>query len=75
MKKPLSMKKALEFMRRGSCLLRMNSNSNGPDGANFYVVPGGLIEPHTAKSLMRRSDVRGGKDGLWPDHDQTWRLG
>jgi hypothetical protein len=70
-RKPISLKKALEFMRGGNgkqraCLLN--------SGGIFYVVPGGYVEPSTAKAIMKRPDVRGSKDGLWPDHDQTWRL-
>lgn len=73
-KKPLSLKKALEHMRTGSALLRMNGNTGGPDGANFYIVPGGAVDPHTANAIMKRVDVRGSKDGLFPGHDQTWRF-
>jgi len=70
-KGPLSLKKALEFMRGGngrdrSCLLK--------SAGIFYVVPGGYVEPDTAKAIMKRPDVCGSKDGLWPDHDQTWRI-
>ncbi len=65
-KKALSLKKALEFMRGKSCL--MNS------GGTYYVVPGGYVEPNTAKAIKKRPDVIGSKDALWPGHDQTWRI-
>jgi hypothetical protein len=70
-KKPLSIKKALEFMRGGkgqqkACLLQ--------SGGTFYVVPGGFVDDRTARAIMKRRDVHGDKDGLWPGHDQTWRL-
>jgi hypothetical protein len=65
-KKPLTLKRALDFMRSGSCLLKQAST--------FYVVPGGLIDDRTALAIQKRPDVWSGKDGLWPGHDQTWRL-
>lgn len=71
-KRPLSLKKALEFMRGGNgkqraCL--MNS------GGTFYVIPGGHVDRDTAEAIKKRPNVIGGKDALWPDHDQTWRFG
>jgi hypothetical protein len=64
--KPLSLKKALEFMARGSCLMNQ--------GGTYYVVPGGSVDPNTARVIMNRPDVRGAADCLWPGLDQTWRM-
>src|SRR5258706_12734287 len=69
-KGPLSLKKALEFMRGGNgrqraCLLK--------SAGIFYVVPGGYVEPDTAKAIKKRPDVIGGEEGVWPHHD--WKKG
>jgi hypothetical protein len=65
-KNPLSMKRALEFMRRGSCLLNQ--------GGTWYVIPGGNVDPACARLIIERADVHGAADGLWPGFDQTWRI-
>lgn len=72
--KAIGLKKALEAMRKpGVRLVRMRAEG-AIDGFAYYIVPGGYIEPATAEKIRRRPDVVGGNDGLFPGHDQTWRI-
>lgn len=74
-RKPLSLKKAMDLMRLpGTRLVRMFTVGS-PDGYAHYVVPGGYVEPETAERIKNRDDVIAGEDGLFPNIDQTWRIG
>ena len=42
--------------------------------SEFWIVPGGKIEPEMAARLMTHPQVIGGKDALFPGHHQTWRM-
>lgn len=65
--KPLSLKKAVTFMRnKGAVLLNQ--------GGTYYVIPGGRVEDATAEAIQKRPDVNASKDWLWPGYDETWRL-
>jgi hypothetical protein len=69
---PIRYEKAIELMRRpGARLLRMHNRSNGVE---YYVEPGGPVEPATAVKIMDHPNVRGGADGLFPGLEQTWRM-
>jgi hypothetical protein len=72
--KPLSYDQAISLMRRpGVRLLKMNGAQAG-----FFVVGskcGGRVDDATANKIMSHPLVRSGRDGLWPSHPQTWRLG
>lgn len=73
--KAMGLKKALELMRiDGHRLMLMHTNGS-PDGHAYYIVPGGYIEPETAKKIMARDDVMAQDDGLFPGHAQSWKLG
>lgn len=75
MKKPLGLKKATDLMRLpGTRLVRMFTVGS-PDGFAHYVIPGGYVEPDVAEKIKARDDVVAGRDGLFPDIDQTWRIG
>jgi hypothetical protein len=67
----LSEDKALNRMRTGSTLIHMS-----PDRYNYswFVVPGGPVKNEVADRIKRHPAVVAGKDGLWPRHDQTWRM-
>jgi hypothetical protein len=74
-KKPLSFKKAIEAMRKNQArLVKMYSNV-GHGGFVHFVVPGGYVEPGTAEKIKSHPLVCASHDGLFPNHDQTWRLG
>jgi hypothetical protein len=47
---------------------------NGETVTRWFIVPGREISPEMATRLIGRPDVRGGHDGMWPGHDQTWRI-
>jgi hypothetical protein len=72
-KKPLiNYRKAIELMRRpGVCLARMHQAGGG---FAFYVIPGGEVAAETAAQIKSHPLVQGGADGLWPNHDRTWRM-
>ena len=76
--KPLAqigLKKALDMMRRrGTCLAKMFTDAS-PEGFAHYIVPGGPVSAETAEKIKAHPLVSASKDGLFPGHDQTWRLG
>jgi hypothetical protein len=37
-------------------------------------VPGGYVEPEVAEKIKKHQGVVAGTDGLFPGHDQTWRM-
>jgi hypothetical protein len=64
---------AINLMRRaGVRLLR----AHGPSGGFFVVGTGcgGRVDDQVAAKIQAHPFVRGAKDGLWPGHDQTWRM-
>lgn len=72
--KALTLGKALDRMRMGARLMKMCTNQS-PEGAAFYVVPGGYIEPSDAAKIIERPDVSVFDDGLFPGIPQSWRMG
>lgn len=65
--KPLGYDEAIEAMRKPDArVVKMNGE--------HYVVPGGRIERAAATKVMSHPLVRAGHDGLFPGHDQTWRM-
>lgn len=70
----ITLKTALKAMAAKARLMAM-SDPKAPDGKSYYVVPGGKITKEVATALWKRPDVFGSKDGLFPGHDQTWRMG
>jgi hypothetical protein len=70
--KPLSAKRAMERMRTGSRLVHMHDGK--ARGRHWFVVPGGTVTDEVANVIKNHPSVIGGKDGLFPDHDQTWRM-
>jgi hypothetical protein len=69
--KVLAYDKAMALMRRPDTRL---IQTHGGRGAGYYVVPGGPVEDLVATKIMAHPLVRGGRDGLFPGHDQTWRM-
>ena len=68
-RKCISWRKAIELTRRPDVRMIKQQTALGTD---YYVVPGGLVEPETAKRIMEHPQIAAGKDGLFPGHDQTW---
>lgn len=69
--KAIGLKKALNMMHlSGTRLVRMAS----ADGSVHYLVPGGYVAPETAEKIKNHPGVVCGADGLFPGHDQTWRM-
>jgi hypothetical protein len=67
----LSVGRAMERMRTGSRLVHMHGEANG---RHWFVVPGGAISEQTSIVIRNHPHVFGGRDGLFPNHDQTWRM-
>jgi hypothetical protein len=67
--------KALDRMRTGSTLIHMSPDPNKPRDYRWFVVPGGPVKGETAEMIKTHPGVVGQRDGLWPNHDQTWRMG
>jgi hypothetical protein len=40
----------------------------------YFIVPGGYVDGKTAQRLKEHPQVVAGPDGLWPGHEQTWRI-
>jgi hypothetical protein len=66
----LSSREAHQRMRTGSTLLHMTGRANN----RWFVVPGGVIDDYVAEGIKSRPAVIGQSDGLFPQHDQTWRM-
>lgn len=70
--KAIGLKKAMDLMHRtGTRLVKMRSTG---EGFSYYLVPGGYVEPSTAEKIKSHPYVQALDDGLFPGHDQTWRL-
>jgi hypothetical protein len=74
--KSIGIVKAMDRMRvNGARLVKMYTNSS-PDGFAHYITPaGGYVDPATAEKIKQHPLVTASKDGLFPSHDQTWRIG
>lgn len=72
--KSVGLKKAMNPMQRTDTrLVRMHTGSS-PDGYAHYLIPGGYVEPDVAEKIKKHNGVIAGNDGLFPSHDQTWRM-
>ncbi len=70
----LTLKKAMQQMGlAGTCMVKIRT-AESPDGFAYYLVPGGHVSAEIAEKIKARPDVIGGADGLFPGHDQTWRI-
>jgi hypothetical protein len=65
----LATAKALDHMRTGSRLVRMHGRHAG-----WFVLPGGWVDDKTPLTIIKHPSVIGGGIGLFPQHDQTWRM-
>jgi hypothetical protein len=66
----LKLEHALQRMRTGACLVHMHTRL----GPSYFIVPGGPVSDAVAAKIKEHPAVVGGKDGLFPAHDQTWRM-
>jgi hypothetical protein len=73
--KSLSLRKAMDLMQLSNTRLVCMHTGASPDGMAHYLIPGGYVEPWIAEKIKQHPGVIAGKDGLFPDHDQTWRMG
>lgn len=72
--KAIGLKKALDMMRlQGTRLVQMHTTGS-PEGVAHYVIPGGYVEPDVAEKIKTNPQVVAGEDGLFPGHNQTWRM-
>jgi hypothetical protein len=64
---------AIELLREGKLLMRMHTTA----GRRWFIVGGGggQIAESVAKRLLARPDVQPHDSGLFPGHEQTFRLG
>jgi hypothetical protein len=70
----LGYSRAIEAMRKPETrLVRMNNGQTG-GGFAFYVIPGGRVEDLVADKIINHPLVRAGHDGLFPGHNQTWKM-
>ena len=69
--KTLQLPLALERMREGSRLIHMHSKAGE---RCWFVIPGGAVTDKTAEQIRQHPSIVGEKDGLFPGHDQTYRM-
>ena len=70
----ISYRRAIEMMRRAGTRMIKQYTFRSPEGYAYYIVPGGYIEPDTARKIIDHPQVCSGADGLFPGQPQTWRL-
>jgi hypothetical protein len=68
----LKLEQALQRMRCGARLVRMHGALNG--SSIWCVIPGGITTDVVASKIRAHPAVVAGEDGLFPGHDQTWRM-
>lgn len=73
--KSLGIKRATELLRKPDHRLMLMFAPNLPNGKAYYVVPGGYLEPSDAEKIIARPDVHAYDDGLFPNCEQSWKLG
>jgi hypothetical protein len=61
---------ALELMRENKPLMLMHT----PSGVAWFVLGGGRIPDVVAEHIIARPDVEPGRDGLFSNLSQTFRL-
>jgi hypothetical protein len=72
--KSIGIRKAMDLMRVNDArLVKMHTDAS-PDGFAHYIIPGGYVDPATAEKIKHHPLVTASKDGLFPSHDQTWRI-
>jgi hypothetical protein len=62
---------ALELMRKGSLLMQMHCSG---DRTRWFIVPGGQIADNVAARILARKDIQPFDSGLFPGHEQTYRM-
>ena len=67
----MTLLKALDLMRKGSVMVREHSKD---DTGEYFIAPGGPVSRPIALKIIEHPQVRGGRDGMWPGHEQTWRI-
>jgi hypothetical protein len=67
----LKLEQALQRMRTGARLVHMHGPASGP---SWFIVPGGPVADIVAVTVREHPAVVAGADGLFPGHDQTWRM-
>jgi hypothetical protein len=67
----LKLEQALQRMRSGARLVHMHGWASGP---SWFVIPGGPVTDIVANKVREHPAVVAGADGMFPGHDQTWRM-
>lgn len=65
--------KQLEYDRAIEAMRKPEARLVGMNGRH-YVVPGGPVERAAVDKIISHPLMRAGHDGLFPGHDQTWRM-
>jgi hypothetical protein len=75
MTKPkLKLHQALDLLRRKDARMVQTNGQNG-NRTEYWMWPACVrIEPKLAEAIKLHPQVIGSKDGMWPGHDQTWRM-
>ena len=69
--KTLQFRLAIERMRAGARLINMHGSARD---RHWFIIPGGPVTDETAEQIRQHPSIDGEKDGLFPGHDQTYRM-
>ncbi len=57
-------------------MVRTNGNGDDQKRSEHWIWPACVrVDPKLAEQIKAHPQVIGSKDGIWPGHDQTWRMG
>ena len=73
----LTLNKALDLLRQpGARMVMTNGDGDERNRSEYWITPACIrVPPAIAHKIKNHPQVIAGKDGIWPDHDQTWRIG
>jgi hypothetical protein len=63
--------RAMDLLRKPDTRM-IKQNSGGR--TQYFIVAGGAVDEPTAQKIKDHPQVRAGRDGLFPGHEQTWRI-
>jgi hypothetical protein len=56
-------------------MVRTNGNGDDHNRSEHWIWPACVrVPPQLAEQIKSHEQVTGGKDGIWPGHDQTWKM-
>ena len=66
--------KALDLMRRPGAFLYINKSPAREGCDEFWIHPGGRVEPAVGRKLIEHPQVRPAEDGMFKGLSQSFRI-